>query len=225
FPNLLFPIPHTCPITTIALTTLSFICSSCPPFLCIVCPKYLNFFTSSILFPIHLQSTLLLLPPPFLILIIFVLSMFNSSPFLSTYPSSLSNNFSYSLHPLPSTLYHPHTSTLSPLLPSPPHLTLPISSSKSAIMMLNNKGLSGHPCLIPLAVQKLSPNSHPPPALTLLFVSLIISPTLSTNPSLTPLLLNASTNIPLSTESNAALKFTNNAINFPPFFLTCLFTK
>ncbi|KYN14428.1 hypothetical protein ALC57_13380 [Trachymyrmex cornetzi] len=56
-----------------------------------VYPKYLNFFTSSILFPFHLQSTSLLLPPPFLNLIIFVLSMFNSSPFLSTYPSSLSN--------------------------------------------------------------------------------------------------------------------------------------
>ncbi|KYN10441.1 hypothetical protein ALC57_17415, partial [Trachymyrmex cornetzi] len=101
-PNLLFPIPHTCPITAAAFATLSFTCSSCPPFLCNVYPKYLNLFTSSILFPLavvnrdhpfpfHLQSILLLLPLPFLNLIILVFSLFNSKPFLSIYASNLSN--------------------------------------------------------------------------------------------------------------------------------------
>ncbi|KYN22469.1 hypothetical protein ALC57_05138 [Trachymyrmex cornetzi] len=94
----------------------------------------------------------------------------------------------------------------------------------SAITKLNSRGLSGHPCLTPFAVQKLSPTS-PLPTLTLLFVSLKISSTLSTSPSLTPLSLNASTNTPLSTESNAAFKSTNKATNFPSFFFTCLFIK
>ncbi|KYN50384.1 hypothetical protein ALC57_00021, partial [Trachymyrmex cornetzi] len=66
FPNLLFPIPRTCPIIATAFATISSTCSSCPPFLCIVYTKYLNFFTSSISFPFHLQFTLLLLPLPFL---------------------------------------------------------------------------------------------------------------------------------------------------------------
>ncbi|KYN27962.1 hypothetical protein ALC57_02629, partial [Trachymyrmex cornetzi] len=146
FPNLLFPIPHTYPITTIALTTLSFRCFSCPPFLCMVYPKYLNFFTSSILFPFHLQSTLLLLPPPFLNLIIFVLSMFNYSPFLSTYPSSLSNKLlilpsSSANNTISSAYANPYTLSPATFTPSP-HLILPISSSKSAIIMLNNKELN-----------------------------------------------------------------------------------
>ncbi|KYN22341.1 hypothetical protein ALC57_05296, partial [Trachymyrmex cornetzi] len=86
FPNLFFPI-HACPNNATTFPTLSFTCSSCPsppPFFCNVESRYLDFPTSFIPFPFHFQSTLLLLPLPFLNLTIFVFSLYSSNPFLST---------------------------------------------------------------------------------------------------------------------------------------------
>ncbi|KYN12245.1 hypothetical protein ALC57_15597 [Trachymyrmex cornetzi] len=89
-----------------------------------VYPKYLNFFISSILFPFHFQSTLLLLPSPLLNLIIFVLSMFNSSPFLSTYPSSLSTKLlilpsSSAINTISSVYANPYTLSPATFTPLP----------------------------------------------------------------------------------------------------------
>ncbi|KYN19759.1 hypothetical protein ALC57_07912, partial [Trachymyrmex cornetzi] len=144
-------------------------CTSCPPFLCNLYPKYVNSFTFSILFPLHHQS-LLVLPFPFLNLIILVLSTFSSNLFLSRYssilPAMLIIPSSSSESSTISSMYSSVYTFLCPNLISP-YFTLPISFSKSAITMLNSNGLSGHPCLIPLAVQKFSPIFLP--ALTMLF--------------------------------------------------------
>ncbi|KYN12108.1 hypothetical protein ALC57_15722, partial [Trachymyrmex cornetzi] len=181
FPNL-FPNSHTSPIIMAAFFALSLTCTSCPPFLCNLYPKYVNSFISSILFPFHHQSFLHVLSFPFLNLIVLVLSAFSSNRFLSRYssilpimllifsPSSESNTMS--------SAYVNVYTFLSPNL-IPPHFILPISSSRSAIITLNSNGLNGHSCLNLLAIQKLSPVF--PPALTLLFVSLNTSLTLSNN--------------------------------------------
>ncbi|KYN12961.1 hypothetical protein ALC57_14860 [Trachymyrmex cornetzi] len=154
-----------------------------------------------------------------------VLSTFSSNLFLSRYSSILSIMLLIlSSSSENNTISSVYTSVYTFLSPNqiPPHFTLPISSSRSAITMLNSNGLSGHPCLTPLAVQKLSPVF--PPALTILFVSLNTSFTLSISPSLIPLSLIALYRTPLSTESNAALRSTNSATTFFPI-PNCLFTK
>ena len=107
------------------------------------------------------------------------------------------------------------------LLHSPPfnfsHLFLQVCILNVSI--LNNKGLNEHPCLTSLAVQSLSPNFLS--TLYFLFSTTFLLPLFLSVPPLSPLVfLKVFTNNPLSTESNAAFKSTNNAISFLLFSLT-----
>ncbi|KYN28347.1 hypothetical protein ALC57_02237, partial [Trachymyrmex cornetzi] len=119
----------------------------------------------NLLFPVHLTAPASSLPKN---LIILDFSLFNSKPFLSIYPSNLSNI----LLILPSSSASNTTSSAYAKLytfPSPnftpPHLTLPISSSRSAITKLNSRGLSGplsYPPRRPETFPYFSPShSHP----------------------------------------------------------------
>ena len=134
-----------------------------------VCIKYLNSFTSSILFPLHHHLNFFYLPPPFLNSIILV---FNFKSFLFRYPSNLSVILFIS--PLFSAIKTMSSAYVVNTFLSP-H-TLPIHFSHFFFQIRYQKikqRFSGYPCLTSLAVQKSSSISSP--FLILLFVSLTTS--------------------------------------------------
>ncbi|KYN45274.1 hypothetical protein ALC56_00280, partial [Trachymyrmex septentrionalis] len=169
--NFLSPKLHIHPIAILAFLTLSLICPSSLLLLFIIYPRYLISFTSSIFFPPHHQLPTFFLPPSFWNTTTFDFSVLNSSFFLSKYPFSILNitlicPSSSATITISSAYSSVHTLLFPTFTPPGP---FSISSSISAIYILNNVGLSGHPCLTPFFTLNSSVSSSP--ILTLHLVS------------------------------------------------------